>query len=266
MKKTTVIVDRDSLSKKVRFIRSHMRNMDRHIARAAIHTRISVISAWHVGKGLVMTRSSDDVSGMRSSEWGDFCFANFGMSAAKANRLMKLPEAFGSPDDIPDGCGSVTAAVKAARAALRGLRPTRLRTGSKGIEKGVKDWLVQNWSSFGKRKRSSLGVPYPAIDTLHPEVAVHGMKGGKHASGAIDLLARHIQKDWWTIIEVKAGVAVEADIAQLLLYARMWRTMGNRSMRIDKVFMCEVATPGLKAAAGREGVTLIEWGYTFKSL
>ncbi len=85
-------------------------------------------------------------------------------------------------------------------------------------------------------------------------------------SGIIDLLFRHVVKNHWSIVEAKAGLAKEADMSKLLLYDKLWRRpmRPNRGMRVDKVFMCERATPGLKSAVRREGVVLVEWGYTFK--
>lgn len=254
------------LSDKVRFIRAHVHNMNRHTARAAASGRVAAISAWHAGKGLVSARSSEAVAEMRGPDWGDFCIAKFGINAARARELMKLPEAFGAPDDIPDECDSVAKAVRAARATLRGLKPARLRAGggNRSIEKGMKDWLVQNWSSLTKRQRARLGVAYPAADTLHAEVPVHGRVEGKLVSGAIDLLARHVRKDWWTILEAKAGLVGEADMAKLLTYARLWRApTARKGTRIDMVFLCEQATPGLVDAASRAGVTLVKWSHSF---
>jgi len=267
--KQTRLNSRSSLSEKVRFVRTHMRNMVKHTDRASTLGRAAVISAWHAGKGLVVTRSSDGVSEMKSPDWGDFCNAKFGLSAARANNLMKLPEAFGAPDDIPDECDSVAKAVKAARAVLRTLRPARLRPkgSNKSIEKGMKDWLVHNWSRLTPRQRARLGVPYPAADRLHAEVPVHGRSRGKPVSGAIDLLARHVREDRWTIMEAKAGLSKESDLSQLLLYARLWQANpgARKGSRIDLVFLCEDATPGLVAAAAGEGIVLVKWGYSFGS-
>lgn len=267
--KAGTISMRSSLSDKVRFTLAHMRNMMRHADRASVAGRAAVISAWYAGRGLASTRSSDEVRSMRSPEWGEFCMAEFRISAARAAGLMKLPEAFRTTDDIPDDCDSVDKAVRFARATLGGLRRAALRRdgrSNKSIEKGYKDWLAQVWAKDGyEQLKRDMGVTYPSTE-LKAEVAVRGAARERPESGYIDLLAKHPVKDWWTIFEVKAGLAGERDLAKLLWYERALRAMpGARpGMRVDLVFVCQQATPGLATAAAREGVRLVEWGHWHK--
>lgn len=266
MKTMGVIGIGSSLLDKVRFTRIHMQGMRRHANRASAAGRASVISAWRAGKGLTATRFSDEVRGMRSPEWGEFCMDKFGISASRALGLMRLSEAFGAPDDIPDDCDSVDKAVRFARAALRGLKATvpHPAAENKRIERGIKDWMVQNWQK-DEHLKGLMGVKHPTDGSLRPEVAVRGAASARPEIGYIDLLARHAVKDWWTMIEVKVGLVGEQAVAQLLRYARWWRARpGARpGMRVDLVLIVEKATPGLAAAAAQAGVRLTFWTNQF---